>query len=922
MANSGCIDIDIKDKKNKQIVKNGKEFIRLSEQFESDSAIEQFGEQATGMWWRLVDSVVGDYTSSRDIPNVEQLKILQRVVNRQLKAIKKDRGWFAKWLYLPQEIFKDIDGVDRWYKEMQKSHQTYKGNTSFFNSQVNEIVRLLKEDAFTIGTKDYLKRFKPGSKNKAQKELTRLYKQYNKLKQQKKFDVAETLYVNEIDPFVQTGEGVILRKFHELASAPRTGKGNFDSLIKKKSAESKGTKNEYDQRVIDAAEIWRRKIQPEGTKMLIQGIKNLKNGLTKGNIELKRMDNYNKTVRNLDNILKRYENKELQANGYFPVLTFDVLPSLMEASKVIHETKNPEMFQKGAEIIEGLQKTLDENIYTNKHLGEQNNKALMIDYNVFPIMDSYIRNVSRFNYVSFNTSKYMELMKDLHATQERGNDVALNKKINFLQGYISDTYSMVSGSRYDKSPVGSTIARGITSFQFASKLGLNIRGAARNSTQSLFNYIYFGGTGIMETKRMMQNADMKTRVDYGLANNGVLFPEIQEIYAQKLTKTVLDKKTGIYREVIDLSMGDNITESMARVAEKLGKPMQWVENNINRRYTFQLGYTKQWSADSHTVNKQIIKKQFNRKLKKQLKDEGSKETVEQLEQSVSKEYTIFKNKDSTRYEYEFELFRRERAENFGNSVVNKLHFDYSMTAKSKALSTWQGSILGQFQHYGLNFFNLQRKIVRDGTDSVFTNQWDTPAAWKMYRLGILYTAVNGILAPLFNVNLGNLIQNDTLERADNYRKVFLGEEEEKKRAFFGKGPVIGTVGGPFISDMVNLGNIFGLYNMDEDSALAYLAGYQDMSENTTNEKTEEVMRLINTQGHRLVYSTIPKWSEGVNLGVLLEGELGLFPNEKQKATRKMIGLDSKKNKPKKKKDTSPDYNKAILDSLKAMQNIK
>lgn len=45
---------------------------------------------------------------------------------------------------------------------------------------------------------------------------------------------------------------------------------------------------------------------------------------------------------------------------------------------------------------------------------------------------------------------------------------------------------MVRDSKY------SLMARSLTAYQFMSKLGFNIRSAARNATQSFQNWIYFG----------------------------------------------------------------------------------------------------------------------------------------------------------------------------------------------------------------------------------------------------------------------------------------------------------------------------------------------------------------------------------------------------------------------------------------------
>ena len=49
------------------------------------------------------------------------------------------------------------------------------------------------------------------------------------------------------------------------------------------------------------------------------------------------------------------------------------------------------------------------------------------------------------------------------------------------------------------------LARGITSWQFISKLGLNLRSAARNATQSLQNYVYFGFKGWHNANKYLQD---------------------------------------------------------------------------------------------------------------------------------------------------------------------------------------------------------------------------------------------------------------------------------------------------------------------------------------------------------------------------------------------------------------------------------
>ena len=223
---------------------------------------------------------------------------------------------------------------------------------------------------------------------------------------------------------------------------------------------------------------------------------------------------------------------------------------------------------------------------------------------------------------------------------------------------------------------------------------------------------------------------------------------------------------GTYSQKFDLTFGDKIAEGLNIAAEKSGFMMQWVENKINRRYTFELGYSEKWKADDRIEPQ--LRQRFEKKLAKDLKNEGKGETVEQLKQETD---SLFEKNDSTRFEVKFEQYRRQRAERMGEKAVNMLHFDYSPLAKPKALITPLGSVLGQFQFYGLSFFNLQKNIATKGKDAMLAGAWNHPQAFRMYRLGFLYAGVVGLVSALTNSDVGNLVQNDTIERINQIRKI-------------------------------------------------------------------------------------------------------------------------------------------------------
>ncbi len=902
----GCVS-------SEQLKKNQDALLELAKDFENQLR-KKFGKQydahATGMFMRILettrDATVGYKGYEGGIPNVEQLKIMKRIINRELAAMGKNRSAFAKWLYLPEEIFKDVSFVHKWYKDVQKSNELYKGHTSYFNSQMQDIISDLKIASANEGVKF----------TKVEKKLVKMYKKYNDMRLKGRrndnpelFADAEQFYIDKIKPFVEAGEGKVLQDFHKLVSKPE--------------AEFLRDKGKYDESLYNAAKTYRYKVQKPAQKLMVQGLENYKWSLKRNEQTMGKFENFQETLQTIDNLISRFKEGNLQKNGYFPVLSFDIMPSLAKASEHLFNPKGKgeaqiENFRKGTDIVKNLENVLNDNIYINNHLKEQNKLNGYIDYNVIPIIHSFVKSATRFNYVAYNTGKYIDVMRDLTQTLTDPNSkqsvTQLDKKLNFLKGYISDHYGLITGDYVTKNQRAANIARTITSLEFISKLGLNFRGAARNSTQSLFNYIWFGHQAMWQVRGMKQNPDMKVRMEQGLANNGVLFPEIREIYGQLPFQTYHDKSSGTYKIKTDLTTGEAIRQGLERVAEITGQPMQIVENKINRRFTFEYAYGLKWRLDKSDP---FFIRNFEKNLRRELKNEKRKDSVEELRKNAERKFQIFEKNDSTEYEYRLEMYRRRKAENHANNVVNTLHFDYSVTGKGKILTTPIGGVAGQFQHFGWSFFNLQRKIIRDGKDSVFTNQWNTESAWRMYRLGILYASVTGLFAPLLNANLGNLIQNDTYERIKNYHDAVLGSDEEKSRAFFGKGPLIGTFGGPFVADLVTIGNLSGLYEMDEGSIQSYLAGYQDMAEESGSEKAKEVVRLINTSAYRFAFNTVPKWKKGTNLGTLIQGELGLFPTKEIRDKRIKWGLDVKKKKTKKKVERL-DHNKAILDAINAL----
>ena len=243
----------------------------IGKKFLDNDVVKQFDKGTqTSMFKKLLYQVTD---AEYRMPKVEELKLLTRIVDRELKRVGKNRGKLAELLYLPNEIYADIPFLKTWYKDVQRSDLILKGNTQEFNNGVNQIINFLRPAASRQGYKEsFFEKVGLDSK-RLQRELTNKYKKYNKLQQEGKKADAERYYETEIQEFVTKGEGKVLQLFHELASMPV-------AEYKLKVREEKYAD------VVRAVQVWRGEsglggLQKKGKDVLLSGLKNFRNVLNR-----------------------------------------------------------------------------------------------------------------------------------------------------------------------------------------------------------------------------------------------------------------------------------------------------------------------------------------------------------------------------------------------------------------------------------------------------------------------------------------------------------------------------------------------------------------------------------------------------------------------------------------------------------------
>jgi len=835
-----------------------KSLYKIAKEYDGHRAVEQFG-LGDGQFKKLYKASTGHHFGEA-IPSVEQLKLLNKQVQQFTSKLEKGNISAAESLfYLPKELAERFPASGQWYKESQRSLQHFKGNTQAFQQMANDISRLLSREAGEGGITRLL-----GRGMSANREIAMREAEYRKLVNEGRMDDALLYKQTKIEPYIKEGEGLVFKQFHDLVTADK-----IDSAMASK----------YPGKVVEAAKIWREQMMPRLDKMLVNGIANYKYGFKRTKGTFGDDVGFGEMGKKIE-IIESYINKMVKKGGGFPIKNLDIVPTLGKTSELYH-TGTKESMREANELLDSLVKNVVESdININNVMRSGDGAKGEISYNIIDAIDSYTRSVSRFNMVSGQTNAYLKGIRGMKNMAEKVSDADLQAGVDSMVEYMADSYSHNVG--LSNSQVGSKIARALTSWQAIGKMGFpNLRTPVRNAGQYLQNVVWFGFKGMRDLKSELQNTRMLNRVNEGLADNGILFPEITEIYQNYAPKRKRDDATGLYMEDVSLGASDFVLGGLEKIAKAVNKPMTEIENNLNRRTTFQLGYIKEWKAQSQALDYHM--KNFERKVMNNPKKYGV--TKDNPIEALRKEKLPLHDEMVDAYDYHFEQYRKKMATNVANETVVELHYDYDASAKPRIMRGATGSVATQFQTFSVNFFNYQRKIINNGTNEIMAGMWGGENAWRMYRLGSLYLGISGLSA-ITNTDLTGLVNNDTYERLTQWYKYANGDKEDRERAMFGRG--ISTLAGPTISDAVRLGQIAGFMQMDEDDWKSYMFGYGDFASATDDDKTKELVRTLNVGMGRMVYGHMPRMINGANLSSHIGLEFGLYNSKENKKRQEWV----------------------------------
>tara|TARA_R110002167_G_scaffold18119_6_gene68337 strand:- start:302 stop:2992 length:2691 start_codon:yes stop_codon:yes gene_type:complete len=547
-----------------------------------------------------------------------------------------------------------------------------------------------------------------------------------------------------------------------------------------------------------------------------------------------------------------------EGNGFFPHYTRDLnvdfMSGLMPRLDELNDVSNSYQKNKGKKTVSEAINSV--NTFISEHTKTRGDD-LQYSKNFLNSVTNYIYDVNRFNYTA-NMNKHMiKGLRDVESIYKTDGDAKgyAESVVNFIQ----DMHTASNGHS-DVSPQTRAIMRTLLGFEFISKLGVNPRGAVRNFTQRMLDYVEWGFVQGKKTNETLSRLGLDNDfIEAELRRVGLYFSET----SPQLLESEISGPASTFKSVeFNESTGKHQyvkKSSLEKMADKVGWAagkasfLHRAAENSNRKHTFKTAFAQMYDW--------LDSPKYRQKL------------------------TETRGKDLTDKEVSKSI--RTRARNYAVNMVVLNHFDYGDYAKSKLIRSKAGKFFGQFQHYSFEFLERNIKIMREAKHDMLAGKvipgMDAQGISKTWRLAMAYFLAPVLASAYTGLDFTNIVEHDSAKRMQQIATVFMGDEEEINEAFYGKGPIISTFGGPITSDLIDIGMMLDLIDLDDDSLFKLIGGLEKYE----YEDNAKIVRLLNSFAGRLVNQHLPALREG-RIGWVAQSELSLYRSAEAKESKQKL----------------------------------
>jgi hypothetical protein len=132
-----------------------------------------------------------------------------------------------------------------------------------------------------------------------------------------------------------------------------------------------------------------------------------------------------------------------------------------------------------------------------------------------------------------------------------------------------------------------------------------------------------------------------------------------------------------------------------------------------------------------------------------------------------------------------------------------------------------------------------------------------------------------LMSGLTNLDLHRLMENDTVERLQTFKKALEGEEDVKGRGFIG----------PTVGDLYFYATMNDWIKTPDHVIANIIVGYNDAYEMTDEQKRARLMSTLNVQASKIINKDYKALSNGNGWDVLMH-EFGIYPTKETREMRK------------------------------------
>jgi len=787
-------------------------------------------------------------------------------------------GEFAQFFWQSSHYGKKDPVIGSYLRDMQRSSFEFRSNELNDRGRFKEIVSSLTDYAKNLGLSDrYGLKNSQRYYNKLDKQLIKAINDGNQSKVteiRREIDtVVSSTNLKVFDDFIHLVETQMPKAIQEKYKVIKT---KADGGDKRAEAFKKDLDSGEKVLRLDDVDIAKYMTDADGLKVqdpnlykalsqynnLMEGLhKTLRFGVDKridSMVERLRINGDQKSADKVESLKELLRGKLMPKyeQGFFPHyvrdLTVDLMEGLMPHLDDLQGASNPYITKKKMTIEQAADQA---KLYLTGHIKKRPGERGDYEYsrNFLNTVSNYIADVNRFNYQSFMDAHFLKSLSGIEQIYRK--DGTAKGYAENITDYVSDLHKAANG---DNSIPENTRAlmRTLLGVEFISKLGVNPRAAARNFSQRLLDYVEWGPVMISKLKNELRtmtfkgHSDAETYIESVLNKAGLLFEEVSPEFmetglaapASMFKMRRWNEETGKH-ELIEKSNISGVAGVVSTIAAKSSWLHRKAENS-NRRHTFKIAFA-----------------QMHRMLNNN---------------------PAFKEKG---------LSPMKIAENYAKEMVILNHFDYADYAKSPIVRSKVGRFALQFQHYSFEFFERNAKIMREARGDIMSGQLmpggDARGVAKAYRMAVAYFLAPVVAGIYTGVDFSNLVAHDTAERLGQLGAWLSGDKEKIEEAFYGKGPILGTIGGPLVSDLVDIGIMMDVINLDRKSLLTVVAGLEEYDRNNKSTDLSKKIRLLNSFAGRTMERHWPSISKG-QLGWAVQQELGLYPTAERKKQQKKM----------------------------------